>query len=241
MWEVSELKPVSTFQIDMHLKKPKLTLRDFELLYVRGKTDTTAQSPRRLYLYLLYRMIDKRALQFCRRKLGERRKAVTSPSSRSAIRIHRKPSGMNGDDLFTFLYPIMSTEDLITWMTRLFPRHLEDFQEYFTKDGAVIDEDIMTTSHFVQLFKSVLWNRCNLTFIDRRAERPEIPIPPRSLTAQERYYSRCREIRQQTYERSLLDRLKVEPAPKPYVQKFPLRKSVMEIEGAARSVELLTT
>ncbi|KAF4726189.1 hypothetical protein FOZ63_010444, partial [Perkinsus olseni] len=60
MWEVSELRPVSGFEIDLDLNRPRLSLRDVELLYVRGKKDTTARHPRRLFVYFLYRMLDPR-------------------------------------------------------------------------------------------------------------------------------------------------------------------------------------
>ncbi|KAF4685209.1 hypothetical protein FOZ60_006791 [Perkinsus olseni] len=121
MWEVSELRPVSGFEIDLDLNRPRLSLRDVELLYVRGKKDTTARHPRRLFVYFLYRMLDPRAVEFGRRtpRSFQRTSTEIQGSGKAAASYHppsmrRKAhtSRITGDDVFSFLYPIMSAEEL---------------------------------------------------------------------------------------------------------------------------------
>ncbi|KAF4675238.1 hypothetical protein FOL47_008077 [Perkinsus chesapeaki] len=241
MWEASEIHPVSTIDLDLNLKKPKLSLRDVQLLFVRGKNDKSGRQPKRLYVYILYRVMDPKALTYARRssrrfagrmKKGLQRDQVLAAAALSGLsRRQTKASKLTGDDVFSFLYPIMSTEDLHRYMTRLFPNHLRDVVTFDTSksnEAAVaaaapgVDEylrvgsltdDFITASHFVQLFKSRLWNRCGLNLADRRHQRPPIPVPPRRITAREKYREYCAEIRQFDHEERLLAHLNIKPPP----------------------------
>ncbi|KAF4738414.1 hypothetical protein FOZ63_010383 [Perkinsus olseni] len=146
-------------------------------------------------------MLDPRAVEFGRRtpRSFQRTSTEIQGSGKAAASYHppsmrRKAhtSRITGDDVFSFLYPIMSAEELKKYMVRLFPHHLQDNEEPQAKDGSPRSEYLSirevqaSTSVFQRLHLSApFYSTIQIKLMESlqsQLSRPPSPTAPHTST-----------------------------------------------------------